>query len=113
MPGLNGLVAELADSDLSERFGKVPPFDVEVEYPTEIAGVPMQSYTQWMASCAWVSLLGSPAISVPAGRTPEGLPVGLQIVGPPKDDLGVLQLANAIERASPTWRAPSSGSQVG
>ena len=92
---------------------QVPPFDVSVEYPTEIAGVPMRSYTQWMASCAWVSLLGSPAISIPAGSTPEGLPVGLQIVGPPKDDFGVLQLANAIERASPTRSAQGSGSEVG
>ena len=81
---------------------QVPPFDVSVEYPTEIAGVPMRSYTQWMASCAWISLLGSPAISVPVGTTPEGLPVGLQIVGRPQDDFGVLQLASAIERISAT-----------
>ena len=77
---------------------QVPPFDVTVEYPTEIAGVAMRTYTDWMASCAWVSLLGCPAISVPCGSTPEGLPVGLQIVGRPRDDLGVLQLAHALER---------------
>jgi amidase len=77
---------------------QVPPFDVTVEYPTEIAGTPMRTYTDWMASCAWVSLLGCPAISVPCGKTPEGLPVGLQIVGRPRDDFGVLQLAHALER---------------
>lgn len=92
---------------------QVPPFDVGVEYPTEIAGVHMQSYTQWMASCAWVSLLGSPAISVPAGKTPEGLPVGLQIVGRPQDDFGVLQLAHAVERALPAFGAPEPGGEVG
>jgi amidase len=88
---------------------QVPPFDVNAEYPTEIAGVPMRSYTQWMASCAWISLLGSPAVSVPAGSTPEGLPVGLQIVGRPGDDFGVLQLAHAIERESPDRTPPDSG----
>ena len=80
---------------------QVPPFDIGIEYPTEIAGVPMRTYTDWMASCAWVSLLGCPAVSVPAGTTPEGLPVGLQIVGRPRDDFGVLQLAHALERALP------------
>ena len=80
---------------------QVPPFDIGIEYPDEIAGVPMNTYTEWMASCAWVSLLGCPAVSVPAGRTPEGLPVGLQIVGRPRDDFGVLQLAHALEHESP------------
>ena len=80
---------------------QVPPFDIGIEYPTEIAGVTMRSYTDWMASCAWVSLLGCPAVSVPAGETPEGLPVGLQIVGRPRDDFGVLQLGHALEQASP------------
>lgn len=82
---------------------QVPPFDVTVEYPAEIAGVPMNSYTEWMASCAWVSLFGCPAVSVPVGKTPEGLPVGLQLVGRPRDDFGVLQLAHALE---PRWSAP-------
>ena len=86
---------------------QVPPFDIGVEFPTEIAGVPMRTYTDWMASCAWVSLLGCPAVSVPAGETPEGLPVGLQIVGRPRDDFGALQLAHALERRP---SAPSPGS---
>ena len=80
---------------------QVPPFDVTVEYPAEIAGVPMNTYTEWMASCAWVSLLGCPAVSVPGGATPEGLPVGLQVVGRPRDDFGVLQLAHAFGQARP------------
>ena len=48
----------------------------------EIAGVPMGSYIEWMASCWLVSLLGCPAVSVPFGRTEDDLPVGLQLVGP-------------------------------
>ena len=79
---------------------QVPPFDVTTEYPTEINGVPMESYIDWMKSCYFISSLGHPAASVPCGFTPEGLPVGLQIVGRHHDDFGVLQLANAFENAS-------------
>jgi amidase len=76
---------------------QVPPFDVTMEYPTEINGVPMNTYIDWMKSCYYISSLGNPSASVPCGFTPEGLPVGLQIVGRHHDDFGVLQLANAFE----------------
>ena len=79
---------------------QVPPFDATTEYPTEINGVQMDSYIDWMKSCYYISSLGHPAASVPCGFTPEGLPVGLQIVGRHHDDFGVLQLANAFEKAS-------------
>ncbi len=77
---------------------QVVPFPVETEYPTEIAGVKMTNYLDWMKSCYYVTITSHPAISVPAGFTPEGLPVGLQIVGRYRDDFGVLQLAHAFER---------------
>jgi len=83
---------------------QVPPFDVTVEYPEEIAGVAMETYIDWMKSAYFVSVTGLPAISVPVGFTPEGLPVGLQIVGRPRDDFGVLQLAHALEEASGAGR---------
>ncbi|MBW8904401.1 MAG: amidase [Betaproteobacteria bacterium] len=83
---------------------QVLPFPVEVEYPTEIAGVKMDNYIDWMKSCYYISVASHPAISVPAGFTPEGLPVGLQIVGRYRDDFGVLQLAHAFERATGFWR---------
>ncbi len=79
---------------------QVPPFDIEQEYVTEIAGQRMESYVDWMRSCYFISVTGLPAISVPAGFTPEGLPVGLQIVGRHHDDFGVLQMAHAYEQAS-------------
>lgn len=79
---------------------QVQPFDVEQEYVTEIAGVRMDSYTDWMRSCYFISMTALPAISVPAGFTPEGLPVGLQIVGRHQDDWGVLQIAHAFEQVS-------------
>jgi len=79
---------------------QVPPFDIEQEYVTEIAGQCMESYVDWMRSCYFISMTALPAISVPAGFTPEGLPVGLQIVGRHHDDFGVLQIAHAYEQAT-------------
>lgn len=83
---------------------QVLPFPLDWEYPTEIEGVEMASYIDWMQSCSRISILGLPAISVPAGFSAEGLPVGLQIVGRHGDELGVLQLARAFERATEHWR---------
>ena len=77
---------------------QVPPFDVDQPYVTEIDGVKMETYLDWMSSCAHISVLGLPAISVPCGFTDDGLPVGVQIVGRQHDDLGVLRLAHAFEQ---------------
>jgi amidase len=87
---------------------QVPPFDVTQPYVTEVNGVEMGSYIDWMRSCYYVSVLGLPAISVPCGFTAEGLPVGLQIVGRFHDDWGVLQLAHAFEQATGFWKTRPS-----
>ena len=79
---------------------QVPPFNVDQPYITEIDGVAMETYIDWMKSCYYISIVGNPAISVPCGFTPEGLPVGLQIVARHRDDWGLLQMAHAFERAS-------------
>jgi amidase len=79
---------------------QLPPFDVEVPYPTHIAGVEFESYIDWMKSCWYISATGNPTASVPAGFTPEGLPVGIQIVGRAREDFAVLQLAHAFEQAT-------------
>jgi len=79
---------------------QVLPFDVKQRYVTEINGVETETYIDWMKSCYYVTVTGLPAISVPCGFTPEGLPVGVQIVGRYREDLGVLQLAHAIELAT-------------
>ena len=76
---------------------QVPPFPVELEWVREINGVEMETYFDWMASCYAITMTGCPSISVPAGFTPEGLPLGIQIVGPPKSDFEVLQIAHAYE----------------
>jgi amidase len=79
---------------------QLPAFDINTEYPTEIAGVKFNSYIDWMKSCWYISATGNPAASVPAGFTPEGLPVGIQIVGRHQQDVSVLQLAHAFEQAT-------------
>lgn len=83
---------------------QLPPYPVELEWPREIAGAKMGNYLDWMKSCYYITITSHPAISVPAGFTPEGLPVGLQIVGRYRDDFGVLQLAHAFEQATGHWK---------
>lgn len=79
---------------------QLPPFDIEMPYPVEIAGVKFGNYIDWMKSCWYISATGNPAASVPGGFTPEGLPIGVQIVGRDKADFTVLQLAHAFENAA-------------
>ena len=83
---------------------QVPPFDVKERYVTEINGEEMGTYIDWMRSCYYVTVTGLPAISVPCGFTPGGLPVGVQIVGRHRDDFGVLQLAHAFEGVTNIWK---------
>ncbi|HEX3703242.1 MAG TPA: amidase [Vicinamibacterales bacterium] len=78
---------------------QVPPFDVTQPYVTEIEGIAMETYIDWMKSCYFVSATGHPAISVPAGFTEDRLPIGLQIVARHRDDWGLLQIACAYEQA--------------
>lgn len=79
---------------------QVVPFEAGLEYPAVVDGQPQRTYIDWMRSAYFVSVLGAPALSVPAGFTPDGLPVGLQIVGPPRADLAVLQVGAAYEAAT-------------
>jgi len=79
---------------------QVPPFDATLDWPREVDGVAMDHYIAWMQSAYWISATFRPAISVPAGFTDAGLPVGVQIVGRHRDDFGVLQLARAFEEAT-------------
>jgi amidase len=83
---------------------QVPPFDATLDWPKAIDGVQMDHYIAWMKSAYWISATFRPAISVPAGFTAEGLPVGIQIVGRSRDDFGVLQVAHAFEEATGVGR---------
>ncbi len=77
----------------------VPPFDVNVRYPTEIEGIEMDNYVDWLLLTFALTLTSCPAISVPCGFTESGLPVGLQIVGPPRGEAQVLSAAALFEEA--------------
>ena len=79
---------------------QVPPFSVDQEWVDEIAGQKMETYIDWMTICCAITVTGCPAISIPGGFTSSGLPVGLQIVGRPRGDFELLQLAYAFEQAT-------------
>jgi amidase len=77
----------------------VPPFPADQEYPTSINGVEQSDYLAWMRSAYLITVTGCPAISVPAGTTSDGLPVGLQLVAPHGADRRLLEIAGAFEAA--------------
>ena len=76
---------------------QVPPFPADQEFPTSIDGRPMESYLDWMRSAYVITVTGCPAISVPFGSTPDGLPVGVQVVARHGGDRFLLEIAAAIE----------------
>ncbi len=76
---------------------QLDPFPVEQEYATEVDGVPMGSYIEWMRSNSRISATCCPAVSVPVGFSARGLPVGLQIVTRPFGERALLEVAHALE----------------
>jgi amidase len=80
---------------------QVFPFEIERCWPESIGNRHMDSYHRWMEVVAPGTLCGCPVISLPVGRNSEGLPMGVQIIGRPRDDLSVLQLTRLYEQVSP------------
>ena len=81
------------------------PFDVDTPYPTEIDGVAMKDYLEWMQSCARLTVTGCPALSLPAGFSTGGLPIGMQIVAPVRTEARLLAFAKTVEAATRHARA--------
>jgi amidase len=81
----------------------VAPFPVEEEWVAEIAGVRMGNYLEWLRTCSRITLTSHPAMSIPAGFTPDGLPVGLQLVGRYRGERALMELASALESAERRW----------
>jgi amidase len=76
---------------------QVPPFPVEQEFPETINGQEMPDYLAWMRSAYFITVTGCPAMSLPAGTTADGLPVGVQLVARHGSDRRLLEVAAAVE----------------
>ncbi|MCU0828624.1 MAG: amidase [Tabrizicola sp.] len=87
---------------------QVWPFPADWRWPEEILGRKMDTYHRWMEVVVPASLIGLPALSVPVGFGPEGLPMGMQIIGRSGDDMGILAIGQAWHRATewPQKRPP-------
>ena len=77
---------------------QVFPFDAQQAWPRLVAGREMDTYHRWMEVVIGPTLAGLPSMNVPVGFNPQGLPMGLQIIGPAQADRAVLQLAYAHEQ---------------
>lgn len=80
---------------------QVAPFDIDLDWPRVVDGVELETYIDWMRVCSDITLTGCPAVSMPAGFTPDGLPVGVQFVGRPRGDVDLLRFAKQWERVEP------------
>ena len=92
---------------------QVPPFPADQEYPAEVNGRPTETYLDWMRSAYLITVTGCPAISLPAGSTPDGLPVGIQVVAPHGADRRLLEIAAGFERARTGTLRGTRGARAG
>jgi hypothetical protein len=75
---------------------QVGPFPVEQEWVTAVNGIPQDTYIDWLRSCSRITVTGHPAVSVPAGFTAGGLPVGLPLADRYGTDDRLLSIARAV-----------------
>ncbi|UFS58677.1 amidase family protein [Subtercola endophyticus] len=91
---------------------QVTPFDADIEYPTEIAGQALDRYYEWQRSCSRITATGMPVLAAPGGFTDDGLPVGIQFVGPARAEARLIGYGVSWQRAiadvlarKPTFRS--------
>ena len=77
------------------------PFAAEKTWPTEVGGRTMDTYHRWMEVTLYATLAGLPVVCLPAGFNEDGLPMGLQVIGRPRDEMSLLQLAQGWHQAAP------------
>jgi amidase len=106
------VAAEIAQGELIRRVAKwferydllvcpavsCPPFDVKLRYPGDGQGVPPEGYMGWLFLTTAITVTACPVVSLPGGFTSSGLPVGLQLVGPPRSEARLFSMAAYIER---------------
>jgi amidase len=85
----------------------VKPFAIELNFPNEINGRRFENYVDWIAPAFLITLVSLPAGNVPAGKTSDGLPVGLQIVGPRFEEPLILSVAKLVQQANPIGWPPN------
>jgi amidase len=76
---------------------QVWPFAIDERWPQRIGTRDMDTYHRWMEATIYATFAGLPAVSVPVGFDARGLPMGMQLIGPPRADVDVLCSAHAYE----------------
>jgi len=103
--------AEIAQGELIRRTAKFfesfdllvcpavscPPFDVNQRYPTEVDGVRFEGYMGWLILTYAITVTACPVVSLPGGFTASRLPIGLQLVGPPRSEARLISMASYLE----------------
>ncbi len=103
--------AEVAQGELIRRTAKwfesydllicpavsCPPFDVNQRYPEEVDGIRFEGYMGWLVLTLAITVTACPVIALPGGFTASGLPIGLQLVGPPRSDAKLFSMAAYLE----------------
>jgi len=103
--------AEIAQGELIRRTAKFfetydllicpavscPPFDVHQRYPAAVDGVRFEGYMGWLVLTLAITVTSCPVMALPGGFTASGLPIGLQLVGPPRSEAKLFAMASYLE----------------
>ena len=90
----------------------VKPYPVEMNFPAEINGRKFENYVDWIAPAFLITLVSLPAGSVPAGKTRDDLPVGLQVVAPRFEEPRILSVAKLVQQQNPIGWPPARVSML-